>query len=225
MKSNQRRSFFRKAAAFFGLGTLVATVKATSLNRNELAPTTTGMFSDPFIGQIMAVGFNFAPPGWALCNGQILSIPQNTALFSLLGTTFGGDGETTFGLPDLRGRSIVGVGTGNGLPPVQWGQKSGSHENFLVRRNLPNENRSLLGEVKLPVAASVPDTDEASNAFLANQPEDHYGSTSTVGEYAIIENTQSYNLNTQSQLPVPNMHPFQGIYYCIALTGIFPSPN
>lgn len=70
---------------------------------------------DPFLGEIRLVGFNFAPTGWAFCNGQIMSISQNTALFSLLGTTYGGDGKTTFALPDLRGRAAIGMGAGAGL--------------------------------------------------------------------------------------------------------------
>ena len=82
--------------------------------------------SAPFIGQINMIGFNFPPRGWALCDGQLLSISSNSALFSLLGTTYGGNGRTTFGLPDLRGRVPVHVGTGPGLPQVRWGEKAGS---------------------------------------------------------------------------------------------------
>lgn len=77
---------------------------------------------DPFIGEIRLVGFTFAPQGWAFCNGQLLPIAQNTALFSLLGTTYGGDGRTTFGLPDLRGRAAVGFGQGNRLQNYQQGE-------------------------------------------------------------------------------------------------------
>jgi microcystin-dependent protein len=79
---------------------------------------------ETFIGTIMPVAFNFAPEGWALCNGQLLPINQNTALFSLLGANYGGDGQTTFGLPDLRGRVAVGQGAGPGLAPVQMGELS-----------------------------------------------------------------------------------------------------
>jgi microcystin-dependent protein len=80
---------------------------------------------EPFIGEIMMVGFGFAPRGWALCDGQMLPIAQNTALFSLLGTTYGGDGRTTFALPDLRGRVPVHVGSGPGLTTKTWGQRGG----------------------------------------------------------------------------------------------------
>ena len=82
---------------------------------------------DAFLGTIMAVGFNYAPRGWALCQGQLLSIAQNSALFSLLGTNYGGDGQTTFALPDLRGRTAVGTGTGPGLAPVAQGEVFGSN--------------------------------------------------------------------------------------------------
>ena len=81
--------------------------------------------SQPFLGQVLAVGFNFAPVGWAMCNGQLLSIAQNSALFNLIGTTFGGDGETTFGLPDLRGRAVLGQGQGSGLQSYVMGQIGG----------------------------------------------------------------------------------------------------
>jgi len=81
---------------------------------------------DPFVGEIMTVGFNYAPRGWALCDGQLLAISSNNALFSLLGTTYGGDGETTFALPDLRGRVSVHVGNGPGLPQQSWGERSGT---------------------------------------------------------------------------------------------------
>ncbi|CAH0240744.1 hypothetical protein SRABI118_02708 [Massilia sp. Bi118] len=87
---------------------------------------------EAYIGTIMAVGFNFAPRGWAMCNGQILSIAQNTALFSLLGTTYGGNGQTTFALPDLRGRTVVGAGQGNGLSPVVPGQVWGTENTTAI---------------------------------------------------------------------------------------------
>ena len=98
---------------------------------------------DPFIGQIQAFGFNFAPAGWAHCNGQLLAISQNTALFSLLGTTYGGDGRTTFGLPEMRGRSIRHVGTGPGLSAVSWGQRGGATTATLIAANLPSHNHGV----------------------------------------------------------------------------------
>ncbi|MEX1309383.1 MAG: tail fiber protein, partial [Candidatus Sulfomarinibacteraceae bacterium] len=98
--------------------------------------------ASPFIGQIQLFGFNFPPRGWAFCEGQLLAISSNTALFSLLGTTFGGDGRTTFGLPDLRGRSAVGVGNGPGLSSVSWGQRSGAENVTLNVNTLPSHTHS-----------------------------------------------------------------------------------
>ena len=98
---------------------------------------------DPFIGQIELFGFNFAPRGWAKCEGQILSISSNQALFSLLGTTYGGDGRTTFALPDLRGRAALHTGTGPGLSTYSWGQKSGSPSSPLVPAQLPPHTHSV----------------------------------------------------------------------------------
>lgn len=93
--------------------------------------------ADPFMGQIMQVGFSYASIGWALAQGQLMAIQQNAALFSLLGITFGGDGQQTFGLPDTRGRLLVGVGSGPGLQPVAWGQKAGSASVTILPANMP----------------------------------------------------------------------------------------
>ena len=92
---------------------------------------------EPFIGQIQPFGFNFAPKGWALCDGQLQSIAQNSALFSLLGTTYGGDGRTTFALPDLRGRTMLHQGQGPGLTTRVIGEKSGTETTTLIASNLP----------------------------------------------------------------------------------------
>src|SRR5262244_2437427 len=98
--------------------------------------------ADPFLGQVIAVGFNFAPVNWALCNGQLLNISQNDALFNLLGTTFGGDGVNTFGLPDLRGRVPVNQGTGQGLGTYVMGQVGGSESVTLIASNLPQHTHT-----------------------------------------------------------------------------------
>ena len=99
---------------------------------------------DPFIGEIIMFGGNFAPRGWALCNGQLLSISQNSALFSILGTTYGGDGRTTFGLPDLRGRVSMHPGTGPGLSPRSLGQKGGAETETLTTSNMPSVCRPTM---------------------------------------------------------------------------------
>jgi microcystin-dependent protein len=166
--------------------------------------------SEPFIGQIQPFGFNFAPRGWAFCNGQLLPIAQNTALFSLLGTTYGGDGRTTFGLPDLRGRAALHYGQGPGLSDRRLGQRSGTETNTLQVANLAAHTH------KAQVSSALGNTDVATGHYLAQTPEDNYHSTtdgSMGGTSASTGNNQAVN----------NMQPYLTINVCIALTGIFPS--
>ncbi|CAB9512708.1 Tail Collar [Seminavis robusta] len=103
--------------------------------------------SEPFIGQVVLFAGNFAPRSWAFCNGQLLAISQNSALFSILGTTYGGDGRTTFALPDLRGRVPVSQGTGPGLPPISLGQRRGSNTATLTVNNMPAHNHGATGSL------------------------------------------------------------------------------
>ena len=169
---------------------------------------------EPFIGQIMLVGFNFAPRGWAFCNGALLPISQYSALFSLLGTTYGGDGETTFGLPDLRGRVPVGggFGTGPGLTPISWGEKGGGNTNNLTVANLPSHTHNLA----LPTLEEG-DTDSPSGTVIAGDGTNSFG-TSNDGTLAPVT-----SLPTGGGIAVNNMQPYLGLHYVIALTGIFPS--
>tara|TARA_R110000772_G_scaffold176914_2_gene288534 strand:- start:1 stop:525 length:525 start_codon:yes stop_codon:yes gene_type:complete len=173
---------------------------------------------EPFIGQIQAFGFNFAPAGWAICEGQLLPIAQYQALFSLLGTTFGGDGETTFGLPDLRGRSIVGVGNGPGLNPTNWGQRSGAENHTLTNGQMPSHNHTAT--TTIGVSTSEGSETNIDGKYLANHPnafnEDPTAGASMGGATSIIDN----NGGGQS---FPIRDPYLGINVCIALTGIFPS--
>lgn len=99
--------------------------------------------TEPYVGEIIAVPFNFAPKGWALCNGQIMPIAQNTALFSLLGTTYGGDGKSTFALPNLEGRIQIGSGQGAGLSEVAQGQEGGEERTMLLQNNLPSHSHAV----------------------------------------------------------------------------------
>ena len=171
---------------------------------------------EPFIGQIMPVGFGFAPRGWALCEGQLINIASYTALFSLLGTTFGGDGETTFALPDLRGRSIVGVGSGPGLTPVSWGEKRGLETTTLSINNLPSHNH----EVNL--GGAVGTTAEGDGNYIAFN-------TSADTVFTSQSPTKKLNsgalTNTGNGQSFDNWSPFLGIYYLIAMIGVFPSRN
>jgi len=113
---------------------------------------------EQFLGQIQAFGFNFAPRGWAKCEGQLLPISSNDALFSLLGTTYGGDGRTTFGLPDLRSRSIVGVGQGPGLSSIRQGQMRGTEHVTLTGSNLPSHSHELQNSTVNIAVESTPVT-------------------------------------------------------------------
>ncbi|MFT6864746.1 MAG: microcystin-dependent protein [Akkermansiaceae bacterium] len=168
--------------------------------------------SEPFIGQIQTFGFNFAPRGWAKCDGQLLSINSNTALFSLLGTTYGGDGRTTFGLPDLRGRLPMNMGTGPGLSSRNLGQRGGQEDHTLTVNEIPNHSHgqsvtSEVGNQASPVGA-VPAT--------ANDGESNYSTNVanlTTSDTTNIGGSQSHN----------NMPPFLVINFSIALQGIFPS--
>jgi microcystin-dependent protein len=170
---------------------------------------------EPYIGQIQAFGFNFAPRGWSFCAGQLLPISQNTALFSLLGTTFGGDGRTTFGLPDLRGRSIVGVGNGPGLDSITWGEKSGHYTQTLTTQNLPaHTHLEQIGVNDQDGATS----DDPKNAYLGNSGALNYNTTATSGSFLGAGNTGS----TGNGLAFNSRNPFLGIYVSIALVGLFP---
>ncbi|MCR9015318.1 phage tail protein [Aquiflexum gelatinilyticum] len=176
----------------------------------------------PFLGQIIMVAFNFAPRGWALCNGSILSISSNTALFALLGTTYGGDGRTTFALPDLRGRLLIHPGQGPGLPNYSQGERAGTPTTFLSVNNLPPHNHPIL-------ASSAAGTQSnPSNAFpaIANLIPERGADPIGVNTYASGANAAmapSTVGNTGGGQPFNNMPPYLAVNYIIALQGIFPS--
>ena len=174
---------------------------------------------EPFIGQIQAFGFNFPPRGWTFCDGQLLQIAQNTALFSLLGTTFGGDGRVTFGIPDLRSRSTVGIGTGPGLDTISWGEKGGNYQHLLTINQMPSHSHQ--GTIKL--GQSVGNTGTATNNYIAfNGVSDTiFTATAPATNTMAAGNLQIEN-NGGSQ-PFNLRNPFLGIYYSIALTGVYPS--
>ena len=182
---------------------------------------------DPFIGEIIMFGGNFAPRGWALCNGQLLSISQNSALFSILGTTYGGDGRTTFGLPDLRGRVSMHPGTGPGLSPRSLGQKGGAETETLTTSNMPSHTH--------PATA-------ASTAHAYNAPGDssvaqgNFWAESTEGDQ-VFHSAANANMNTGAVTTTVNVdpagggaafnieQPFTCVKYIIALVGVYPSRN
>ncbi len=177
--------------------------------------------SDPFVGEIRMVGFNFAPVGWALCDGQLLSIAQNTALFSLLGTTYGGNGTTNFALPDLRGRIPLHQGQGPGLSPYVLGQSSGSENVTLTNAQMPAHSHTLAAASVVGGSASPqnnfiaevldPNTGAGVNAFNTTSN----GGTMNPGAISTSGGNQPHN----------NIQPYLCVNFIIALQGIFPSRN
>lgn len=177
--------------------------------------------SDAFIGNIVLVGFNFAPQGYAVCHGQLLSIAQYTALFSLLGTTYGGNGTTNFALPDLRGRAAVGMGNGAGLSPVTLGEKSGVDSTTLLQTNLPAHTHALnvqsgQGSTGTPgtgvaLAQTTLDDGTPVNSYSSAAPNTTLASAS-IG-------------STGGGQPLPLRNPYVGMNYAICLEGVYPPRN
>lgn len=171
---------------------------------------------EPFIGMITIFAGNFAPRGWAFCNGQLLAISQNTALFSLLGTIYGGDGRTTFGLPDLRGRVPIHAGNGPGLEDIRLGAKSGLNRTFINLQNLPSHNH----QVRIPSKEEA-NTETAKGNFIASAGFDGFGTTQDIGDEMAPFNTA--NSGEDQPRPLNNMQPYLGLNFIIATQGIYPS--
>lgn len=183
------------------------------------------MSTEPFIGEIKIFAFDFAPRYHAYCAGQIMSIAQNTALFSLLGTTYGGNGQTTFALPDLRGRMAIGQGTGPGLPNYTMGQMSGSTNVTLLTSNMPIHNHDATGiNVRIPVTSTSEDS-SATNNYIGNAVNDTFGPlaspTNSLGAPAVSGSTAMAG----GSQPFSILNPYITINYCIVLQGVFPSRN
>jgi len=172
---------------------------------------------DNYLGQILAFGFNFAPKGWAQCNGQLMSISQNSALYSLLGTTFGGDGINTFGLPDLRGRVAINQGSSPGGSSYVMGQVGGQEQVTLSILQIPSHTHTAVLRGNSEGATSNEPSNKSlgagANIFNSNPP----------------ENGEALNINsiqvdpTGGNQPHENMQPYLTVNYCIALQGIYPS--
>jgi microcystin-dependent protein len=176
----------------------------------------------PFLGQITLFPFNFAPVGWALCQGQILPISQNTALFSLLGTQFGGNGVSNFALPDLRGRVPNGQGQGPGLSPYAIGEQQGAESVALNTATTPPHSHGFRAFA----------TNASTNSPAGASPAQPFG-TGRGGQFAINIYTApgtAISLSSAQVTPVAgggqphnNLQPFLTLSWCIALTGIYPS--
>lgn len=171
--------------------------------------------AEPFIGQIIMFGGNFAPRGWALCDGQLLPIAQNAALFSILGTTYGGDGRTTFGLPDLRGRAPIHAGNGPGLSDRRLGVRVGTEIETLNVNQIPSHTHGAVANT------NAADDHQPQGALLGTASADIYtqgGGNNVALGAGTIQSTggnQSHN----------NMPPSLAVNFIIALVGTFPSRN
>ena len=176
------------------------------------------MPAEPYVGQIMPVGFPFAPKGWALCNGQLLSIQQNSALFSLVGTAYGGDGRTTFGLPDLRGRAVLGCNYGS----IPLGQIAGAEKITMLVDHLPSHTHTL--QASTAAGGGRGTAAPTNNLFGVNSnpvTSIFYPAGSSEIPLAVGANVAPSGGNQ----PHNNMQPFLVINYVIALAGVFPSRN
>lgn len=169
----------------------------------------------PFIAQIVMFGGNFNPRGWAFCSGQIMPIAQNTALFSLLGVTYGGNGQTTFALPDLRSRVPIHAGQGPGLSNYQLGQQGGTESVTLTTNQMPAHNHSAVAHASDGASSN---TDPSGN-FLAEG--NNYTNSTNVQMNAGAVTTGMAGGNQ----PFSIIQPYLAINYIIALEGIFPSRN
>ena len=168
----------------------------------------------PFIGNVILFGGNFAPLGWATCDGSLLSISGNEALFSLIGTIYGGDGQSTFALPDLRGRIPVSQGQGNGLSPYMIGQISGTESVTLISANLPQHTHTITCNT------GTADQSNPANNYLAAQPSLLEYSLGTTANSVMKSNAITASPGGQ---PHANIMPSLTLNYIIATEGIFPS--
>ena len=171
--------------------------------------------SQPFVGQIIAVGFNFAPQGWALCDGSLLAISEYSTLFNLIGTTFGGDGQSTFGLPDLRGRAALGMGQGSGLQSYALGQSGGVESVALSSSQAGSHTHAL-------AAAATATTPTPGPSVVLGTPAAADPIYATAGAGAALTSA-AVAPTAGGGLPHENRQPSLAVTYIISLFGIFPS--
>ncbi len=182
--------------------------------------------ANPHIAEITIFAGNFAPRGWAMCEGQLLPISQYTALFSLIGTIYGGDGRTTFSLPDLRGRLPVHPGNGPGLSSRRLGEKSGKENETITIQQLPSHNHLITGDVKVATSQNAATTTEGSGNVLAVGDSKLYN-TGPVNNNEVLDGVEwDVTLqNTGGGQSHNNLQPYIAINFIIALQGIYPSRN
>jgi microcystin-dependent protein len=175
--------------------------------------------ADPFIGQILLVGFNFAPVNWHLCDGTLLPIQQYPALFSLLGTYYGGDGVNNFALPDLRSRVPVGIGQGVGLTNYTIGQTAGAETVTLLASQMPSHNHAISADNAITNGAATPANNYLAAGSSGGRAINNY-STAVAAPAVLNGNSVSFAGANQAH---NNIQPVLALNYIIALQGIFPS--
>ncbi len=177
--------------------------------------------SSPFVAQITMFPFNFAPKGWAFCNGQLLPISQNTALFSLLGTNYGGDGKSTFGLPNIQGQGVVSAGNGPGLSQYFIGEATGSENVTLLQTEIPQHNHSWAATSDVGGTQSSVGNQYAK-AFIGGKAQAYTGNYLSIKSpnQALAATGMSI---TGSSFPHNNMQPYLTLNFCIAMQGVFPA--
>lgn len=199
---------------------VIAVFAVVAFSLGTVATPTHASAQERFIGEIIWVGFNFCPRGFSRADGQLLSIASNTALFSLYGTTYGGDGRTTFALPDLRGRAPIHNGQGPGLPSYQLGSKGGEVNHTLTPTEMPVHSHSAT------VNASTDDGNSASpdGALPAFAECTNYDSDGPMSQVPMSSSMVSVG-NAGGSQAHNNMPPYLSVMACIAIQGIFPSRN
>lgn len=186
------------------------------------------MSTEPFIGEVKLLGFQFPPRGYALCQGQTMSIAAYSALFALIGTTYGGNGQTTFNLPDLQGRVPISQGQGPGLPSYSLGEAAGSVTTTIVTANMPAHIHSVTAmKVSLKANSSIADSGTGADSYPGTSGINVWSESSTAGAFmaadeAVVSGSTDV---TGSGIPISIVNPYLTMNFSIAIEGIFPSRN
>jgi microcystin-dependent protein len=175
------------------------------------------------MAEIRMFAGNFAPRFWAYCDGQTLQISTNSALFSLLGTTYGGNGTTTFALPNMQSRVAVGTGNGPGLTSYQLGQMTGTETNTITAANIPSHTHVIAGAAKMLTTTAAANAQQPTGNYFANDGTPRYKTSGGGG--TMKPATVAVSLGSSGGTPVNNLMPYLGISYIICLQGIYPSRN
>jgi microcystin-dependent protein len=198
----------------------IALALAVSSSPLAISSPASAQASDPLLGQFMEVPYNFCPRGWVAASGQILAISTNTALFSLLGTTYGGNGQTTFALPDLRGRMPIQQGSGAGLTPYVLGEVTGEENHTLLTTEIPSHtHRSAIQTANAQANA----TTASGNAIGISSNASFLGGSDPVGN--LMNPGTVVFQPTGNNIPIPVRAPYLTLQWCIATAGVFPARN